>query len=185
MMRALKEQKDLLRDSLKEKRRRISIRRRKEAEQEAMEQIIDFSRAYRYILTYASFGDEFSMKAINRFLEEEGKLLLPKVVGEKLRIYHVGDSSTQLRKNGMGIYEPVAALCKEVSLTQVPLILVPGLGFDTDNFRLGYGRGYYDRFLSLRSEHAAALGIGFLEQLVDDLLPREKTDVRLNDLLLF
>ena len=59
------------------------------------------------------------------------------------------------------------------------LIVVPGLAFTRTGDRLGQGGGWYDRFLSARSRHAVAIGVGFDLQVVDEL-PVEEHDVRVD-----
>ncbi len=65
---------------------------------------------------------------------------------------------------------------------ELDLIIVPGLAFDNDGGRLGYGGGYYDTFLSDYS-NALKVGVGFNKQLVDKV-PLEEHDVRLDSVFL-
>lgn len=64
---------------------------------------------------------------------------------------------------------------------QVDLIIVPVLGFDKNNNRLGMGGGWYDRFLS-RQTHAKTIGLAYKEALVDNL-PVESHDVALDEIM--
>ncbi len=57
----------------------------------------------------------------------------------------------------------------EVSIDQIDLLVVPGLGFDRQCNRLGRGGGFYDRFLARPELHAATAGIAFAEQIVENL----------------
>lgn len=57
---------------------------------------------------------------------------------------------------------------------EVTAVLVPGLAFDRDGGRMGYGGGYYDRWLA-EHPHVHSIGLGFTEQLVDEV-PREPHD---------
>jgi 5-formyltetrahydrofolate cyclo-ligase len=71
----------------------------------------------------------------------------------------------------------------DVPLDKIDCILVPALGFDQENYRIGYGQGYYDRFLaSVGSIHT--IGVGFQEQLCEELLPRDPWDVPVKELIL-
>lgn len=72
-----------------------------------------------------------------------------------------------LREPGDG--EPVA-------LEALDLVICPALAFDRQGNRLGRGAGFYDRFLAVREFRGLAVGIGFREQLVDEL-PTQKNDV--------
>lgn len=70
-----------------------------------------------------------------------------------------------------------------VPLSKVDCILVPGLGFDREKYRLGYGKGYYDRFLAQVGE-IPTIGVGFKEQFCEELLPRDPWDIPVKELLL-
>ena len=72
-----------------------------------------------------------------------------------------------------GILEPCG---QEVNPSQIDLIIAPGLGFDRHGTRMGYGGGYYDRFLSQsESSHIIVVGVGFDVQCVD-IVPKEPHD---------
>jgi 5-formyltetrahydrofolate cyclo-ligase len=66
----------------------------------------------------------------------------------------------------------------------VDLILVPGLAFDSEYYRLGYGKGYYDRLLA-ETPHIPAWGVGFHEQMSPEPLPRDTWDLPVQKVLLF
>jgi 5-formyltetrahydrofolate cyclo-ligase len=66
---------------------------------------------------------------------------------------------------------------------QISCILVPGLVFDKNNYRLGYGLGFYDKLL--KNKKCPTIGIGFFEQLFKDSLPIEEHDIKLNQVMLF
>lgn len=84
----------------------------------------------------------------------------------------------QLRPGHYGILEPDPQLVKSGEIKELPksrigLVLVPGLAFDQDGFRLGYGGGYYDRYLA---DYAGiSIGLAFAECLTPEL-PRESFD---------
>ena len=78
-----------------------------------------------------------------------------------------------------GIREPVAA-CAEVPVNRLDLALVPGVAFDARGGRLGRGRGFYDRLLSV--VNGLKCGVAFAEQIVD-AVPVGPLDIRLNCIL--
>ncbi len=63
--------------------------------------------------------------------------------------------------------------------SSVDVVVVPGLAFTTDGHRIGQGGGWYDRFLAGIGPDTVTIGVGFREQLVDEL-PVEPHDVRLH-----
>jgi 5-formyltetrahydrofolate cyclo-ligase len=85
----------------------------------------------------------------------------------RLRFHRVG-SATDLKPGAYGILEPQES-CPEVAAQDLDIILVPGLAFDQEGHRLGYGGGYYDEVAGLVRQQGRALlvGVGFDFQLVD------------------
>jgi len=177
--------KNRLRNDLRKKRRAISDQRGSKASSKAIVQLSALFKQHPNILSYASFGDEFDTQEINQYLLSEGKLALPKVDGNTLRIYHVEDVNTQLKKNCWGILEPIPTKCREADVSKISLGLVPGIAFDAVNHRLGYGKGFYDRFLPKLSKTSLAYGLGFKEQYSSTPLPTSPSDHPLHGLLLF
>ncbi len=86
---------------------------------------------------------------------------------------------TEIGPGQYGIREPKAG-CPEIPLERLGLILVPGVAFDLRGYRLGRGRGYYDRLLA--EIHGIKCGVAFDEQLVD-AVPAGKLDVRMDFIL--
>ncbi|MEG2597572.1 MAG: 5-formyltetrahydrofolate cyclo-ligase, partial [Oscillospiraceae bacterium] len=62
--------------------------------------------------------------------------------------FYVIDSFNRLTAGAFGVLEPSPAQCAELRDFKGSVCVLPGLGFDLQGFRLGYGKGYYDRFLS-------------------------------------
>ncbi len=82
----------------------------------------------------------------------------------------------EVRPGWRGVPEPDPALTEEVDPAGLDLVLVPGLAFDGEGFRLGYGLGYYDRFFcALRAPRALAVGVAYREQILA-AVPRDWWD---------
>ena len=98
------------------------------------------------IATYLSFPHEFqTQELIEQALKDGKKVLIPKTY-PKGRMDFVVYDPQQLVKTSFGLLEPQGDL-EVVDVSQIDLIHVPGLAFTTEGYRIGYGGGYYDRYL--------------------------------------
>ncbi|MBR0423088.1 MAG: 5-formyltetrahydrofolate cyclo-ligase [Clostridia bacterium] len=101
------------------------------------------------ILTYISKDIEVdTLEIINKAWEDGKKVAVPACDKEtmKMNFYEI-NSMDDLEKGTFGLLEPKKDICKKIEETQGTLCFVPGFSFDQEGFRLGYGYGYYDRFL--------------------------------------
>jgi len=78
-----------------------------------------------------------------------------------------------------GIYEPAVKLRKRVDPSEVQTVLIPGLAFDREGGRLGWGGGYFDRLLP-EMPKARRIGMAFSAQISPKPLPMETFDIRMN-----
>lgn len=85
--------------------------------------------------------------------------------------------NTKFRKNEYNIYEPVDGI--EVPVSKIDVVFVPLLAYDTKGNRVGYGKGFYDNFLSKCRTDVVKIGLSFFEPetLIEDVL---ETDIRLD-----
>ena len=111
-----------------------------------------FYQEAKIIATYLSFPHEFqTQKLIEQTLRDSKKVLIPKTY-PKGRMDFVVYDPQQLVKTSFGLLEPQGDL-EVVDASQIDLIHVPGLAFTTEGYRIGYGGGYYDRYLEYFSGH--------------------------------
>jgi len=104
-------------------------------------------------------------------------VVLPKVVGEELNFYKIS-LEEKLVKSNFGVEEPRGDERNFVDKNKIDLVIVPGLCFDKEGNRLGFGRGYYDRFL--RNTGLKTIGICFKEQMINNgLIPISDSDVKI------
>ncbi len=125
------------------------------------------------ILAYASFGSEVETKELmSRILADGKSLFLPKceVKTKELQAIKTNDLHT-LKKGAYGIAEPSGEVADPCA---IDLVIVPLVGFDRTLARLGYGGGYYDRFLPKTG--AKCIAIAFSRQEIREI-PREETDI--------
>ena len=105
-----------------------------------------FYQEAKIIATYLSFPHEFqTQELIEQALKDGKKVLIPKTY-PKGRMEFVVYHPQQLAKTSFGLLEPQGDL-EVVEPSQIDLIHVPGLAFTTEGYRIGYGGGYYDRYL--------------------------------------
>lgn len=107
-------------------------------------------QAARRVLGYHSFGSEPATEPfLRRVLAEGRRLVLPRIdrPARSLTLYEVVDLDADLVAGPWGIREPDPARARGVDPAEVDLVLVPGVAFDSQGGRLGYGAGYYDRLL--------------------------------------
>lgn len=173
-----------LRQKLKNTRRQLPQKRREEAQANALKTLQATLPHTGIILSYSSFSHELNTTFLNNWLAKENRLALPRVMGNNLQVLRIKNPLTQQRLSPWGIPEPIPKLCQELSPHAIKAVLVPALGFDRNLHRIGYGKGYYDRFLE-QIPLTPAYGLGFKEQLIPGDLPIAPHDLQLSGLYLF
>ena len=86
-------------------------------------------------------------KIIEQALADGKTLALPKCKEENLMDFYIVNSLSQLKEGYYGLLEPDPEKCTMLKDTANTICLVPGLAFDREGYRIGFGKGYYDRFL--------------------------------------
>ncbi|WP_310605438.1 5-formyltetrahydrofolate cyclo-ligase [Anaerosporobacter sp.] len=114
-----------------------------------------FYKQAENIYLYVSYNQEVNtLGMIPRILEDKKRVAVPKIIDGTMDFYEI-TSLNQLSEGEFGILEPVT--CEPVSESEVwnsssNLMIVPGLAFDKDGGRIGYGGGYYDCYIHKNSE---------------------------------
>lgn len=166
----------------------LSDQRRQEGKANLEREIQGIAIAHERILSYASFGDELDTSGLNTWLASHHKLVLPRTESElsapTLTLFHVEHPENQMELSQWKISEPIPHRCIQVALSQISLILIPGLAYDRQGHRLGYGRGFYDRLLTQLSPKVRTIGVGYKEQLSETDLPVDSWDQRVQTVLL-
>ena len=111
-----------------------------------------FYQEAKVIASYLSFSHEFQTQGlIEQALKDDKKVLIPKTYPKGHMEFVVYDPQ-QLVKTAFGLLEPQGDL-EVVDASQIDLIHVPGLAFTREGYRIGYGGGYYDRYLKHFTGH--------------------------------
>lgn len=169
----ISDKKRALRKFFKERRNAIGDGRGEKA-LAAVCSFLEYKNA-KTVFCYVSMGSEISTKELFKKVLADGKtLLVPKIVSktegkmQAVRIFGFDD----LASGEFGIYEPKQSL--ESFCGKIDLTVVPGLAFSPNGVRLGYGGGYYDRFLA--KNKTFSIGLCHKELLTDNL-PKDGFDV--------
>lgn len=122
------------------------------------------------IACYQSIQNEVDLELfINECLINHKRLLFPKVQNQDIQFYHVIDIQNQMLPGEYSILEPDPSKCALVSPEEIDLYIVPGIAFDLFGCRVGYGGGYYDRYLSQKRQDAVTIGVGYDFQLTNSI----------------
>lgn len=103
------------------------------------------------------------------------KIVVPKMAGFELEHYYF-EGFHQLDQNSYGIFEPTHGT--PCDLDRIDTVVVPLLVADKSGHRLGYGRGFYDRFLSACPPNCRKIGFSLFN--LEDKIPVDDWDVKLN-----
>lgn len=144
----------------KELRRRIRERKRAMTEEEIVTRSEALGKAFtdtslyreaKTIYGYLPYNQEVrTVPMLEQALRDGKKVAVPKVVGDEMVFIYLSDL-TQVEKGYAGIPEPVAD--EPVAHDETALVLMPGLAFDREGHRIGYGGGFYDKFLQREPMH--------------------------------
>lgn len=115
---------------------------------------------------------------LKQALKESKAVALPRVAGETMEFYRIA-SLSEVEEGAFHVQEPIKS-CPLIA--EDGLVLVPGAVFDRRGGRIGYGKGYYDRYFSSHSQRLYKLGIGYAFQIVETV-PMTELDVPLDAVL--
>ena len=136
-------------------------------------------------MAYVGFGSEIdTTRFVTETLSRGKTLVLPRVErgNRTLKLYQVQDPENQLEVGVWGIRQPRADHCPEISAAQIEFVLVPGVAFTRRCERLGYGGGFYDRFIGSLTPRPALVVAAFALQVLPEL-PTSETDQRVDVVL--
>lgn len=162
-------------------RDRQSISEVEQKSADIVEQVLllhEYVRA-RGIACYVSKDSEVNTRRLIRnALDRDKRVLVPVVKAGDIDLFfsEVKDLGKELAPGTFGILEPKQEFVRPVDLDAVDLIFVPGIVWDRDGYRLGWGRGYFDRVLTKLPEHVRSAGLAFNMQLINRV-PRDQFDV--------
>lgn len=175
------EQKAALRRKARAAREKTDAARRQALSEQICNHLIGaplFQRAHS-LHSYVALPEEVDTLPLIRAALAQGKtVIVPRVSDDHAALEHYAIPGLDgLQPGTFGIPEPDPHRCRQVEPGLAEIVVVPGVAFDRRGNRIGYGKGYYDRFL--QTLPALKVGFAFALQLVPDI-PAEPTDVRMD-----
>jgi len=160
-----------LRKQALEVRKKIPLDEKRDLDRKIFENLVnfaEFSKA-KLILTYFSTELEIDTKQIIDFALKCGKIVaIPRCNAQnQLDFYKILDF-TNLIETKMGIIEPIANPEHKVNDFNHSICITPGLGFDKFGHRIGYGKGFYDKFLANYTQKS--IGLCYNSNVIDKIL---------------
>lgn len=134
------------------------------------------------IMLYLDFNNEVKTDILLKELINLNKIVVAPITvkeDKKLLPYRIKNLDSDIKIGSYGIREPRKSTCSPVDIKEIDIVIVPGVAFDKNGFRLGYGGGFYDRFLKNLSPYAITIGLAFDIQLFDEI-PKEEHDIQLD-----
>ncbi|MCI8387445.1 MAG: 5-formyltetrahydrofolate cyclo-ligase [Clostridiales bacterium] len=181
----IRKRKNEIRDKYKQLREKLDRGLKAEMDERICRAFLD-SATYRFasvILLYAPKANEVDVNAIAvRALADGKKIAYPRCNGENRSMsYHFVESLDQLKSGLYGIFEPSAELpVYDRGSTEPAACIVPALVYDKFGYRIGYGKGFYDRYLG--SFTGSKVGMIYSDYIIDQL-PRGRYDLSVDFLV--
>ena len=167
-----KKEKALLRKIIQDKRDRIPVELRKKFSESITEKFLNSPEYLTAgtILVFYPFRSETDISpAINQSLKDGKKVVLPKIEQNRLQLYYINNTSSDLAVGYMGILEPSDKNCIKASPKDIDLAVIPGVCFDKNMNRMGYGGGFYDRLIPGLPENVLKIAMCFDFQVLDSI----------------
>jgi len=161
--------------------KRNSISARTEKDFRIMKRIFDIPEIKNAdtVLIYVSYGSETgTYSIINRLLENGIKTAVPRCLENGIMEFIYISSTDELSHGAFGIPEPSGD--RKAVITDRTVCIVPGLSFASDGSRLGYGGGYYDRFLAVHDVYT--IGICY-DEMISENLPSLEHDIKIKTVI--
>lgn len=179
----IKAKKELLRQKLLAKRDALSAQERLKKSGEIVSRLLKqpIIIEAKNIFTYVSFRSEVEThEMINIFLDQGKAVSVPFTDTKKKMIIPsiIKSVKNDLVPGTFGIFEPVAEKLCPMLVDDIDIVIMPGAVFSYKGFRIGYGGGFYDRFLQKRTISTYALAFDF--QIVDEVPFSFQYDVKVD-----
>lgn len=166
------------------KKIRESIEAREIKSNEITKKIIqsEFYKEAKVVALYSSLPAEVDTASlIIKAVNDRKVVALPKVINKvDLEFYSISKVEKLEGKGAFGIKEPLASVENFIARDKIDLIIVPGICFDKNKNRVGFGKGFYDRYLADKN-NIIKVGICFEEQVLqNDFISTDEYDIKMD-----
>lgn len=158
----------------REKEKLVDIFNREEKNKLIAKKVIELCFPYKVVGIYLSTPNEVETDGIIEELLKQGKIVAAPKIEEGELVFHKLESLKDTKYNKYHIREP---LFSSEIIDNIEIMIVPGMAFDTSKNRIGYGKGYYDRYLS--KHECYKVGLAFDEHLHKEI-PTDSFDVKMD-----
>ena len=143
---------------------------------------LDCIKNAKNIMLYLDFNNEVSTDSLIKKLLNLGKIVSSPITlkeERKLIPSQITDLKNGIQYGAYNIREPKPECSPAINIKDLDVIIVPAVAYDKNCYRLGYGGGFYDRFLENLRKAAVTIGIAFDLQIFDEV-PKEAHDAQLD-----
>lgn len=133
---------------------------------------------YHIFLSIEEKNEVDTLPLITLLQGKDKNVVVPKVAGSNILKNYLLTDNTLLKESAWGVPEPVDGI--EVSEDKIDVVFVPLLAFDLMGNRVGYGKGFYDSFLSKCRKETLKIGLSFFEAEKETIMDANEYDVKLD-----
>jgi 5-formyltetrahydrofolate cyclo-ligase len=131
---------------------------------------------YHIFISISKYNELDTSFIINKLKSEKKNIVVPKILNNELVHIAINDQ-TEFSINEYGIKEPNNG--NSFIIENLDLIFIPLLAYDLEGHRVGYGKGYYDRFLKLTNKSSLKIGLSFFDP-INKIQDIDNNDVKLD-----
>ena len=177
-------EKSAIRKAILESRNRLSAGEAEEKSRLIISRLmmLDEYTKSTVVMCYMSFGNEVQTGALVECILSEGKrVAIPLVVGipggkREMMACEIRDTASELEPGTYGILEPRKDSAVILNPLEIDLVVVPGVAFDINRNRIGYGAGFFDRFLKSTGSSCKKIALAYEMQVLEQI-PAEEHDI--------
>ena len=159
---------------------RKNISNKKEKSLIIKDRVLSLLDKYHVIGVYLSMDDEVRTdELIQELLNQSKVVVVPKIEGHVINFYQISSlNELNTSDNKFGIREPNSNIALKVKKDAIEAMIIPGIVFDTSLHRIGFGKGYFDKYLD--NTNIYKIGICFDNQISNNIIPHHKYDVKMD-----